>query len=154
MQELTLTRVFGDRRLYTFDGIGSLRLTGWGQRTGVAEAGGRRWEIAPVSFWRREIRATDMTGAVVGEFAGRGLRGGRLRWHDQDFELRRGGFWRQRYTLAGARGELATVDGRSWGRRPVTVTGDALTAIDPGLLLFVAFVVRALAVAAAAAAAS
>ena len=41
--------------------------------------------------------------------------------------------------------ELATVEGRGWGKRPVKITTDDATAIDPGLLLFVVYAVRILA---------
>lgn len=154
MHELALTRVFGDRHLYAFDGVGSLRLTGVRKRGGVAEAAGHRWEISHLGLWKRDIQATEVGGSVVGEFAGRALTGGgEVRWYGEEFALRRGGLWRERYALTHAGGALATIDGRSWGSRPVTVTGEDLAAIDPGLLLFTAFVVRSLAVAAAAAAA-
>jgi hypothetical protein len=48
-------------------------------------------------------------------------------------------------TLADGERELAVLDGKSWGRRPVKVTVDDSDAVDPGLLLFAAFVVRGLA---------
>jgi hypothetical protein len=154
MQELTLTRVFGDRRLYAFEGVGSIRLTGLGKRGGLAEAGGQRWQITALSFWKRDIRATDTAGIVVGEFAGRALAGGgELRWYGRDYVLRRHTIWRERCGLSDGARELATIDGKSWGAHPVTIRGDDLSVIDPGLLLFAAFVVRALAVAAAEAAA-
>jgi hypothetical protein len=37
------------------------------------------------------------------------------------------------------------LDGKGWGRRAVNVTVDTLDAVEPGLLLFAAFVVRSLA---------
>jgi len=37
------------------------------------------------------------------------------------------------------------LDGKGWGRRPVKVTVDDAEALEPGLLLFAAFVVRGLA---------
>jgi hypothetical protein len=40
---------------------------------------------------------------------------------------------------------LAVLDAKSWGRTPVKVTVDDPGAVDPGLLLFAAFVVRGLA---------
>jgi hypothetical protein len=42
--------------------------------------------------------------------------------------------------------------GRSWGRRPVRITVEDFAALEPGLLLFTAFVVRGLAEDAASAA--
>lgn len=41
--------------------------------------------------------------------------------------------------------ELALLDGKGWGRRPVEVTIDDPGAVESGLLLFAAFVVRGLA---------
>ena len=41
--------------------------------------------------------------------------------------------------------ELAILDGKGWDRRPVKVALDEPEAVEPGLLLFAAFVVRALA---------
>jgi hypothetical protein len=37
------------------------------------------------------------------------------------------------------------LDGKGWGKRPVAVTVDDRSPIDPGLLLFATFVVRGLA---------
>jgi hypothetical protein len=45
-------------------------------------------------------------------------------------------------------------DGRGWGRRPVMVGGDDAGAVEPGLLLFAASVVRGLAADASSAAGS
>ena len=50
--------------------------------------------------------------------------------------------WRERYALADGDRELAILDGKVWGRRPVKVTVDDLDAIEPGLVLFAAFIVR------------
>jgi hypothetical protein len=61
---------------------------------------------------------------------------------------------RERYALADDERELAVLDGKGWGRRPVKVTVDDLGAVDPALLLFAAFVVRSLAEDAAGAAAA
>ena len=41
--------------------------------------------------------------------------------------------------------ELAVFDGKGWGRRPVEVVVEDSAAVEPGLLLFAAFVVRGLA---------
>jgi hypothetical protein len=53
--------------------------------------------------------------------------------------------WRERYALADGDREIALLDGKSWGRRPVTITVDEHNALDPGLLLYAAFIVRTLA---------
>ena len=81
---------------------------------------------------------------MVGEFEPRSVRrGGTLRW--ADLVLRPASHWRERYALADGDRELALLDGKSWGSRPVNVTVDEAEAIEPGLLLFAAFVVRGLA---------
>ena len=99
-RELELKRVPGDRRLYAMEGVGTLRLAGFGPAT-AATAGGSFW-IAGRGFWGVVIQATDAAGTAVGEFRPSRLRrGGALRWADLELTLRRAGFWRQRYVLAG-----------------------------------------------------
>jgi hypothetical protein len=46
------------------------------------------------------------------------------------------------------------IDGKGWGKRPVAVHVDDTASVEPGLLLFAAFVVRRLADDASAAAAA
>jgi len=53
--------------------------------------------------------------------------------------------WRERYALADGDLELAVFDGRGWARRPLKATLEDQAAVDPGLLLFAAFIVRGLA---------
>lgn len=146
MAELELTRAPGDRRLYVLEGVGTLRLEGLASRTATAAAGGAGWRISRRGFWQRVIEATDAAGAVVGEFEPRGVRrGGTLRWAARELMLRPASQWRERYALADGDRELVIVDGKGWGRRPVMLTLDDPAAIEPGLLLFTAFVVRGLA---------
>lgn len=153
MADLELTRTPNDRRLYALDGLGTLRLQGFASRGAIAEADGRRWRIGRRGFWRRSVEATDETGIAAGEFEPRGLRrGGTVRWDGCELELRPASSWRERYALADGERELALFDGKGWGRRPVRVTVEDLADIDPGLLLFAAFVVRGLAEDASAAA--
>jgi len=91
------------------------------------------------------VEATDAAGTTVGQFGARGMRrGGTLRWLDRELALRPASRWRERYALVDGDRELAVFDGKGWGRRPVTVTVDDPRALDPGLLLFAAFVVNAL----------
>ena len=59
--------------------------------------------------------------------------------------LRPASRWRERHALADGDRELAVFEGKGWGRRPVKVTTDDPAALDPGLLLFAAFLVRGLA---------
>ena len=144
---MELKRAEGDRRLYALEGVGTLRLEGVGGRRATAEAGGRSWHITRRGFWRQTVQATDARDSVIGEFEPpRGLgRGGALRWSGREFELRPASKWRERYALADGDHELAVFDGKGWGRRPVAVSVDDPGALDPGLLLFTAFVVHGLA---------
>jgi hypothetical protein len=144
--ELELTRTPGDRRLYALADVGTLRLKGWASRGASAEASGRSWELARRGFWGRAVEAADATGTTVGRFTGRSVRrGGTLRWLDRELMLRPASRWRERYALADGDREIALFDGKGWGRRPVKVTVEEPGAVDPGLLLFAAFVVRGLA---------
>ena len=146
MPDLELTRSRDDRRLYELAGIGTLRLEGFMSRRGTAEAGTAAWSFERVGFWRTTIRALDAGGAIAGMFDPRTIaRGGTLTWSGRELALRPASMWKDRYALADGDRELAVLDGRSWGRRPVTVTVDDGRAVDPGLLLFAAYVVRSLA---------
>jgi hypothetical protein len=146
MAELELTRTTGDRRVYALDGVGTLRLEGFASRRATAEAAGTSWRIARRGFWQRRFEAIDAAGTAVGEFEPRGLRrGGTIRWAGRPFVLRPASNWRERYALADGERELVVLDGKSWGRRPVKVTIADSETVEPGLLLFAAFVVRGLA---------
>ena len=59
--------------------------------------------------------------------------------------LRPASAWRERYALADGDRELAVLDGKGWGRKPVRVEMADATAPDAALILFAAFVVRGLA---------
>lgn len=146
MTELALTRSSGDRRRYELPGFGTLQLGGWASRWASAEAGDRRWGFARRGLLRARIEATDPAGAVVGRFEGRSLkRGGALRWEEHEYVLKPDSKWTERYALFDAERRLALLEGKGWGKRPVGVDVDDIAATDPGLLLFAAFVVRALA---------
>jgi hypothetical protein len=145
MADLELTRSRDERRLYLLDGVGTLRLGLLGS-SAAAEADGRRWRIGRTGLWRRAVRATDEAGSVAGQFEPNTLRrGGKLQWDRRELTLRPASSWRERYALADGDRELAILDGKSWGKRPVKITIDEPQALDPGLLLFAAFVVRGLA---------
>ena len=146
MAELALTRSPGDRRRYELAGFGTLRLGGWASRWATAEAGERRWGLARRGLWRSVIEATDPAGSVVGSFEGRSLkRGGTLRWDEHEYVLEPDSAWAERYALLDGERRLAALEGRGWGKRPVAIAVQDDAGIDPGLLLFAAFVVRALA---------
>ena len=144
MPDLELTRSRDDHSLYVLEGVGTLRLEGLFSTRATAEADGQQWQIGRRGFWR-QLQATDATGAVVGTFDGRLRGGGTLTWDDRELALRRASVWRERYALADGELDLALFDARSWGKRPVTVTIDDPGALDPGMLLFGAFVARSLA---------
>ena len=146
MADLELTRTPGDRRLYALDGIGTVRLKGLLSRAATAEADGRSWRIASRGLFGQRVEAADEAGALVGEYEPRGLRrGGTVRWAGRELALRPASAWRERYALADGERELAVLDGKGWGRRPVAVTVDDSAQVEPGLLLFAAYVVRRLA---------
>jgi hypothetical protein len=146
MAELELTRTPNDRRLYVLEGVGTLRLVGFGSRAAIAETDGRTWRLARRRWWQRGIQASDELGAEVGEFEPRTVRrGGALLWAGHELSLRPASAWRERYALADGDRELAILDGKGWGRRPVKVNVDDLGAVEPGLLLFATFVVHGLA---------
>ena len=144
--ELELTRVPGDRRLYSLAGAGTLRLEGFLGRSAIAQSDGRTWKIARRGFWQREVVATDETGAVCGTFDPRSIRrGGMLRFGDRELTLNPASSWRERYELAEDGRQLALLDGKGWGKRPVRLTIEDGEQLDPGLALFATFVVRGLA---------
>lgn len=146
MADLELTRAPDDRRRYDLAGVGTLRLQGPFSRTAAAETDRKRLQFKVSGVFRLRTTATDATGAVVGEFEARTLRrGGPVRWAERELMVRPASAWRERYALVEGDRELALFDGKGWGRRPVKVTVDDPAALDAGLLLFTAFVVRRLA---------
>lgn len=153
MMELELTRTPDDRRRYALGDLGTLRLQGFASRSAAAETADGSWSFSRRGLFARGVDAYDSAHTDVGAFEPRSLRrGGIVRWHGHELALRAASSWRERYALADADRELAVFDGKGWGRRPVKVSladGD----VDPGLLLFTAFVVRGLANDASAAAA-
>ena len=95
---------------------------------------------------RTTIEATDAGGTTVGAFRAHGMRrGGSLRWGERELALRPASRWRERYALVDGDRELATFEGKGWGKRPVKVGVDAPDELEPGLMLFAAYVVRGLA---------
>jgi hypothetical protein len=90
---------------------------------------------------------------VAGSFSPRALRrGGTVVWGGRSLELRPASRWRERYALADGGRELAVFDAKSWGKRPVEVSLDQEAGVEPGLVLFTAFIARSLASDAAASA--
>jgi hypothetical protein len=143
--ELELTRSPHDRRRYDLEGAGALHLGGWLRGGATIEAGDLLLEVRRRGILRRVTEATDHAGAVVGRFGPQGWRrGGPLWWDGRELALEPSSSWRERYALRGGDRELALLEGKGWGRRPVRIR---LTdpGTGPGLLLFAAYVVRSLA---------
>ena len=144
--EYELTRSQDHRRVYEIEGVGSLRFGGILARRATAQAGATAWSFDRGGFWRTTIKASDATGAVVGSFDPRSIRrGGSLRWGDHDLVLRPASTWKERYALVEHDNELAVLDAKSWGKRPLKITVAQPDVVEPGLVLFAAFVVRQLA---------
>src|SRR6185436_12325499 len=134
MPELELTRSREDRNLYELPDVGTLRLRGWFTKSATVQAGGRSYELTRRGIFAPVTEATDAAGSPVGEFRGRTLkRGGTLTWVGKDYSLTPASVLRERYALAAgdADRELATIESRGWGKRPVKVTAADLDAIDP-----------------------
>ena len=146
MTELELTRTPNDRRLYALDGVGTVRLEGLFSHSATAEAGTQTWKFTRRGVWQRQLEATDASGAVVGEISPREIRrGGAFRWGARNLTLRPISPFFERYALSDGDRDVVLLDGKGWGRRPVKLTVPGSEAIDPGLLLFAAFVVHRLA---------
>ena len=132
-----------DGSLWVLDGVGTLRRTGRVSRAATAEAGGRSWSIVRFGWVRTGFRATDETGATVGELPGQLMRRSEtLRWGDRALTLRPDAARRGGYVLRDGERPLATMAPKREGKRPLDVTADHPT-VDPGLLLFMSFVVQA-----------
>jgi hypothetical protein len=150
MPELELTRTPDDRRTFRLDGAGTLHLRGWTGRSATAEtaSGDRSWELAHRGWLSRVIEASDAAGTVVGECEPRAFRrGGTLTWEGREYGLRPAAAFKQRYALIvpSSDQELAIIEGKGWGKRPVRVDVADLSALPPGLLLFAVYIVRSLA---------
>ena len=144
--DLELTRDPEDRRRYVLDGVGSLRLEGWSGRRATLDAAGRSWQAAPVGFWQRRVEATDAAGAPVADFEPRSFkRGGVLRMGSRELQIAPASRWKERYALKDGERELAVLEAKGCGKRPVRIAVDDPSAVDPLLLLFAAFVARKLA---------
>ncbi|WP_445149790.1 hypothetical protein [Baekduia sp. Peel2402] len=150
MPELELTRTRDDRKAYTLDGVGTLRLRGWTGRAANAETttGEGSWEFARRGLFRPVIEAFDSASTPIGAYEPRTFRrGGTLTWQSHEFGLRPASAWKQRYALTDPTTdtELALIEGKGWGKRPVKVDITGLGAFPPGLLLFAVYIVRSLA---------
>ena len=136
---------------YALHGVGSLHLEdGWKDAT--AEAGGASWRFVGSGVWsfRRNATATDAGGNVIGDYRHRGRA---LRWRSRELQLRRARLWRTfgwralltggvHCVLADRERILAEVNERMRrSHAPLNIDVEDAAALEPGLLLFVAFLV-------------
>jgi|SRR3954452_12989295 hypothetical protein len=150
MIELELTRAPKDRRVYELGSLGSLRLKGWLMRSATARTGSRSFLFQRTSWFTAAVDASEDQGRLVGTFRpSQFRRGGALHWHRAGYSLRPATLIRERYELVLDNREIAVIEARGWWgwgtRRPLKMRVMDDHALDPGLLLFVAFVVRTLA---------
>ena len=145
--DLELTRDPEDRRRYVLDGVGSLRLEGWGgqprdaRRRRALVAGRPRGLLEAARRGRPTPR-----GTPVADFEPRSFkRGGILRVGGRELRIAPASRWKERYALKDGERELAVLEAKSWGKRPIRVAVDDPAAVEPLLLLFAAFVARKLA---------
>ena len=146
MSELELTRCSPGRRLYSLEGVGTVRLEGLLGRTATAVADNETWRLSRRGFWQRGMEARDGADTVAGEYEPRGARrGGVIRWHGRELKLEPTSAFRERYSLTEPDEDPIILDGHGWGKRPVRIVVPQLDSTDPGLLLFATFVVHQLA---------
>ncbi|HEY4097448.1 MAG TPA: hypothetical protein VGM33_18135 [Baekduia sp.] len=122
-----------------------MRFRSRGREAAIAEADGRQWLLARRGMFNPVTTAHDGAGVLVGEFAPGWWRGRPLRWDGRELRLPKLSAWRQRYGLYDGDREIAVIGGMRSSAQPVMVTIDDPAAVDPGLLLFAAFVVHWLA---------
>ena len=127
-------------------GSGRCASKAWRREVRPPLRGAPAGDLPAAHFWSRDIEATDLAGNRVGLYEPRGLRrGGTLHWAGRQLILRPASRWRERYALADGDTEVAIFDGKGWGRTPVSLSIDETATVEPGLLLFAAFIVRRLA---------
>jgi hypothetical protein len=155
-RRLELTRSRHDRFHYDLESVGSIRREGGAfSTTMVAESTGHQWRFEAHGVLRRTFTATNTTGTVIGRFVPRSVRrGGQMDWRAGHYMLQPVSPLRERYVLNDGYVDVMVIEGRSWGRRPVAVEVQQVGGIDAGLILFTAFVVHRLAMAASSAAGS
>jgi hypothetical protein len=134
---LELTRSPDDRRLYTLPGIGELRTRRWPSRQVEATTSDGRSYV----FTTRRWTAVDAFGGEVARQ--HGSRG--FLWRSVQWELRPTGDVSGAYALVrpGEEDELAIAMPVGWGRRPVPLVVDETARLDPGLVLYLLFAMRA-----------
>ncbi len=144
MTELPLTRSTDDRRRFEIDGVGALRRFGlFARGAELRTVTGRTLRARPRGWPGRRSEATDEAGGVVGEFelAWRMRRSGTLTWQGLPHQVTTESSWRNRYLLSRDDRPLLSVRCRGWGRTPATLTVHDRS-LDPGLVLFTAWLVQ------------
>ena len=149
MEDIELIRDADNRRIFHLGSIGSLRLNGWLMRSATAQVGLDALAFRRTGWSSAALEATDDLGRTVGTFRPNRLRrGGELAWLETEYSLRPATPMREQYLLVAADRELASIQATGWwgwgARRPLRMLLMA-DGVDPGLLLFSAFVVRTLA---------
>jgi hypothetical protein len=128
---------------HALQGVGTLQVEGpWLAAT--ARAGDASWRLVPTvpRGWRREATATDAAGRVVGDYQERGRA---LRWGSRQLRLgppsRR--TFKTHYLLADGEQVLALIQPTRDRPplNPINIDVRDAAAIEPGLLLFVAYLV-------------
>ena len=151
MSEIGLVPTYEGVGHYALPGVGILRVEGggWGRRPGwtgaIASAGSASWRFVGVGVM--DATATELvdkllmvTGNVIGEFQ---YRGRALRWAGRELQFSSPFFsLREHYVLADGERMLAQVEARiRRSHRPISIKVGSAAALEPGLLLFVAFLV-------------
>ena len=136
---------------YALQRVGTLRVAGaWSGAT--ARAGDTSWQFVGSGTWslRRNATASDAAGNLIGDYRRRGQR---LRWSGRELQFRRASRWPTlgwralfsvgaRYVLADGERTFAVVHERmERSHHPVDIEVSDAGVLDPGLLLFLAFLV-------------
>ena len=147
IRQLELRRVPDERHAYFIDGIGRLRRDGgMFSSSFVGEAAGHSWRFAGRGLMQHTLEATDSNGAVIGRFVPNTIRrGGHLEWGARQLMLNPATRSRDGYVVREEDRDIIRIENRSWGRRPLKLTLIGADPIEPGLVLFTAFVVHRLA---------
>ena len=90
---------------------------------------GRLLEAARRGHRRRRLAGRRVRAALV-------KRGGVLRVGARELQIAPASRWKERYALKDGDRELAVLEAKGWGKRPVRVTVDDPAAVEPLLLLF------------------
>jgi hypothetical protein len=129
-------------REYQFVGVGTLALHGVFSRSATATAGATRWEFQRRGglVTRPSYVALDAAGARVGEFSKGVFTFGSVRWEDRTLTIGSAVTIGSRYVFDEDGQELALIESNRWAQASKRVMINPNVELDPGLLLFAAFV--------------